>query len=336
MSFGGAEEFIELLIRSPSVATPDDFKIRVHSEQTISDVKTAIEQEHQATPLARHMRIIWKGRILRDEDSVKVIYESDERTARAQTVHFVLNAPDMARVITQKAESSSLSAQEQPVVVPLGNQFQYVLVDGVPYLRETRSLAYAQSTFGAQQRMPAVETQADRDAVARAHALQMRLMGQARGLDAVNAMTQYDQLREPARLNVREARPNVQEAARPDVRREANENAAQLAEMIRGFGFNTVWSFVWMLLRMLLLVVVLAHDASMGRMLVLAMAVLAVVVVRSAWAQQQLQRLSFGEHAEEEAEQREYTVVEKARALVVALVTSLVPSEPFQIPAPDA
>ncbi|KAJ2497583.1 hypothetical protein GGH96_005002 [Coemansia sp. RSA 1972] len=332
MSFGGAEETIELLIRSPSVSTPDDFKIRVHSEQTILDVKTAIEHEHHATPLARHMRIIWKGRILRDEDSVKVIYESDERTARAQTVHFVLNAPDVARVNTQKAESSSLATMEQPVVVPLGNQFQYVLVDGVPYLRETRPRVYAQSSLNTQ--LPAVDTQADRDAVARAHGLQMRLMGRGRGLDA---MAQYDQLREPARPNVREpARLNAREVrAEPDVR-QANENAAQLAEMIRGFGFNTVWSFVWMLLRMLLLVVVLAHDASMGRMLVLAMAVLAVVVVRSAWAQQQLRRLSFGEHAEEEHEGREYTVVEKARALVVALITSLVPSEPFQIPAPDA
>ncbi|KAJ2828318.1 hypothetical protein IWW50_001449 [Coemansia erecta] len=433
MSIGTAGEFIELLVRSPSVATPDDFKIRVLAEHTISQVKAAIEREHQAMPLARHMRIIWKGRILKDQDKVKSICESDEQPAAVQTVHFVMNVPvgipyagkTQAHDLGAEGASTSAAASQGqdvkgeggvlggrgPAVVPLGNQFQYVLVAGVPYLKETRPQISSHSSYAAQQRLPAMpETQADRDAVARARELQIRLIVQALRMRApddayTNALEKYDQLRSPAtpeaqavhdavfrereqtmrqigralrarapdaayvnaldhydqlqdaalterasmrnapRANVRdEPRANVRDAPRAEAdvrRRDANhENAAQLADMIRGFGFNTVWSFVWMLLRMLLLVVVLAHDASMGRMLLLVVAIASIVVLRSAWAQQQLQGLNFGfggPHAPEpEAERREYTVLEKARALVIALVTSLVPAEPFQIPAPDA
>ncbi|KAJ1831957.1 hypothetical protein LPJ63_003893 [Coemansia sp. RSA 2711] len=364
---------VELLVRSPSVATADDFKISMHLEQTISDVKAAIEQRHQAMPLARNMRIIWKGRILKDQDLVSTIYDTDEWSSAVQTVHFVMSTPvDVPKAKLQQrppptthseclgsgsasksamdsqnpwhgldaggAEAETAPSTRMPTVVPLGNQFQYVLVDGVPYLMEQKPQTQTRSTYAEPPAALAAGPTDRHDTPARGHEMQMRLMGRANTY--ANAMARYDQLRDAG------AAANVREPLRAEAelrRREPNhENAAQLADMIRGFGFNTVWSFVWMLLRMLLLVVVLAHDASMGRMLMLLAVIATVMVLRSAWAQQYLQRLNElnigggGGHAPEPGEQREYSALEKARALVIGLVTSLVPAEPFNIPAADA
>ncbi|KAJ2359015.1 hypothetical protein H4S02_012276, partial [Coemansia sp. RSA 2611] len=83
---------VKILVRSPSVSTPDNFSVHVGLEQSVEDIKRSIEASHKASPLARDMRIIWKGRVLEDADLVKSIY-ADEEAPEAQTVHFVLNSP---------------------------------------------------------------------------------------------------------------------------------------------------------------------------------------------------------------------------------------------------
>ncbi|KAJ2782687.1 hypothetical protein H4R18_002113, partial [Coemansia javaensis] len=92
MDSGETEVVAELRVRSPSVATRDDFSVRVQRSGRIADVKAAIERAHEAAPPARDMRIIWKGRILDDDARVACIYE-DARAAAAdiQTLHFVLS-----------------------------------------------------------------------------------------------------------------------------------------------------------------------------------------------------------------------------------------------------
>ncbi|KAJ2316559.1 hypothetical protein GGI00_006979, partial [Coemansia sp. RSA 2681] len=157
-------KLVQLLVRSPSVATADDFSVDIGVEQSISELKQKIEGSHQASPPAREMRIIWKGRELRDTDTVRSIYV-DEEASEAQTVHFVLSSPALTgrpgrgeakgsakeesvaedgaakeRAAEERAAKESVAEESVagPSVVPLGNQFQYVLVDGTPYLMVLR------------------------------------------------------------------------------------------------------------------------------------------------------------------------------------------------------
>ncbi|KAJ2161702.1 hypothetical protein GGF46_001295 [Coemansia sp. RSA 552] len=372
-----ASGLVELRVRSPSVDTPDDFRIRVPAEHSISQVKAAIEQAHQAAPLAREMRVIWKGRILSDSDAVQGLCGGDEDTAGVQTLHFVLNTP--MRKLAQKpavpqtrsdssssgappqanssSSSSSSAAQvdsrpglqecsgpdplvggsaalaeegtREPRVVPLGNQFQYVLVDGMPYLMVQDAAARQKERADDRlRRRLNRRVRSLEDIYAQLERVRGRLQGLGRDAEAQRASAQA-----------------VAAAAAPaaPAREGALNNRAALAGAIRGLGPGSAWSFVWMLLRMLLLVVVLAHDASLERVLVLVALIGGFALIRSSWAQRgwtQLARqlgLRLGPGiAREPPEPREYSVLEKARALVVALFTSLVPSEPFQIPAAEA
>ncbi|KAJ1744195.1 hypothetical protein LPJ68_000255 [Coemansia sp. RSA 1086] len=156
--------------------------------------------------------------------------------------------------------------------------------------------------------------------------------------------SQYRRLRnamQQIQANNREATGEEQQQQQQQQQRQEPGAQLQLGEMIRGFGFGTVWGFFWTLMRMLLLIVVLAHDASMERILALVLVVVLVVVLRSPWAQQYLQQLQHinvdrpqqQQQTEQqetgEGQPREYSALEKARALVIALFTSLVPSEPI-------
>ncbi|KAJ1986338.1 hypothetical protein GGI04_006199, partial [Coemansia thaxteri] len=139
----------------------------------------------------------------------------------------------------------------------------------------------------------------------------------------------------------------------PRARRPAHanpNNRAPLANVLRNLNFSAIWSVGWMLLRMLLLVVVFAHDASLDRMLALAIVVACIFALRTAWVQDHVQWLHqhnnyIDANVSDEGvsdspassparrHHHQFTAWEKARALVVALFTSLVPVEPFQAPA---
>ncbi|KAJ2453766.1 hypothetical protein EV183_001963 [Coemansia sp. RSA 2336] len=344
---------VELLVRSPSVPTPDDFRISIHPEQTVLHVKQTIEQEHSKKPLAQNMRIVWKGRVLKNEDRIRSVFESDDgHIIRKQTVHFVLSAPAEMPATESKqrsyeasrASALSRSNEELPssesrpgALVPLGSQFQYVLSDGVPYLLET-SINDTSQVFEPDTRSTLSDL---RHTIERLQLLHGQLFesiadnGEQRVDDS-----QYMRLRNA----LQQIRENTREAAGEEQPQQRQEPGVQLqlGEMIRGFGFGTVWGFFWTLMRMLLLIVVLAHDASMERMLALMLVVVLVVLLRSPWAQQYLNQLQNinadrpqqqqqqGEQQEPGEDQpREYTALEKARALVIALFTSLVPSEPI-------
>ncbi|KAJ1729239.1 hypothetical protein LPJ61_003623 [Coemansia biformis] len=358
-----------LLVRSPSVATRDDFSVCVPLGGRISDVKAAIESGHEASPSARDMRIIWKGRILEDSDPVKAIYDS-ERATGVQTLHFVLSTPVAqtspaagpgsqsvrgtgSHTPTQRRhshshdgdgdgsssdggegsplEATAAAADEgnQPTVVPIGRMFQYVLVNGVPHLlaveQPATSLGDAQSSEQ-HERRPAPGERAER--VRAFEALCARFQEQHR------ALQQELELMRERIVNTRRGN------------NEALDNTRQLAGMLQGVGFSAVWSFCWLLLRMLLVVLVIAHDASLERVFALACVITAVAILRSSWLRQQMRALrrpeqAFGGQGRHEPQPppeqgaREYSALEKARALLVALVTSLVPAEPFQLPAGD-
>ncbi|KAJ2439081.1 hypothetical protein GGF42_008078 [Coemansia sp. RSA 2424] len=327
-------KLVQLLVRSPSVATADDFSVDIGVEQSISELKQKIEGSHQASPLAREMRIIWKGRELRDTDTVRSIYV-DEEASEAQTVHFVLSSPALTgrpgrseakgsveeRVVEERAAEESVAEESVagPSVVPLGNQFQYVLVDGTPYLMVLRPQQEQAGGVGSE-------------------------TGDVQALQRLNAHLEQRNrmLQELEETSSRLSRLMALNRAR-DGRGGARDAAAgggggaelghPLGDVLRNVNFGAIWSVGWMLLRMLLLVVVFAHDASLGRVLALAVAVACFFALRSAWVQQCLAWLAqHNSHAAADRRRRQFSVWEKTRALVVALLTSLVPSEPLQAP----
>ncbi|KAJ2808609.1 hypothetical protein H4R20_000768 [Coemansia guatemalensis] len=394
----GSSVRAELLIRSPSVDTPADFSIRASMEQTISEVKAAIEREHSQSPSSRDMRIIWKGRILQDTVSVRKICENEStgECCLQQTLHFVVGMPmsprspihqqqttsSDAKPVPDIATSSAASAEGAhirrgataalPTVVPLSNRFQYVLVDGVPYLMELRPPVSTHSNIMQQLTAPPILNRYG--AATTTHGMRAASPGHIPGPAGARA---FSQLYDRAMARTHEAGLHGSrlhqgadaQAARPpgtaggagagigavaaqpavpapgegaEVRRREAANAVPLADLLRGFGFSTVWSFFLMVLRLLLLVVVLAHDASMERLFALVCVIAIVAALRSSWVHRHMQWLNDFNRgaaqpsAEQHERPREYSALEKARALVIALFTSLVPSEPFQIPAADA
>ncbi|KAJ1903616.1 hypothetical protein LPJ81_002961 [Coemansia sp. IMI 209127] len=393
---------VQILIRSPSVSTPDDFTVDAEPEHTIAELKAAIEKTHDASPPARHMRVIWRGRILHDSSIVGDLYEESDDPFDLQTVHFVLNAPaaegatsrpqKTAPVIVKgksradisnpgtypgngkmnasydsgadSSSSSSHGSRTQSLshnsktasgasVTPLGSPFQYVLVDGVPYLMEIKEPNADRSSGSAEDAAARgsgrILLKAYADLVTRQSALEGRL----RRVLEPNGRTAEATGEEGGNTGanggagaVREARARANQNRQADNADRANDNenrGGPLPNVLRGFGMDAVWNVGWVLLRVLLLVVVLAHDASLERMAVLVLLVAGIMAFRSAWMQQIVRQLNtFNNYTEERANEnaaedrrRDYSTIEKARALIIALVTSLIPSEPLQAPAMD-
>ncbi|KAJ2806976.1 hypothetical protein H4S07_003684, partial [Coemansia furcata] len=312
-----------------------NFSVHVGLDQSIEDLKQSIESSHQATPQARGMRIIWKGRVLEDTDVVRSIY-TDSEASEAQTVHFVLNSPASMPSVPKKPFA-------WPIVVPLGKQFQYVLVDGVPYLMVLPPVGTAQSdTYSfqeqQQQQLSAAlvgENSGEMQTLERLNAhLEMRNR-MLQELEETSA--RLERLMALNRGRERGRRGGVERGHRA-ANNEA-DNGHPLADVLRNFNFRAIWSTGWMLLRMLLLVVVLAHDASLDRILVLAVVVCSVFALRSPWIQQRLMWVNQQNNyidaqtqGDDADDRRQFTAWEKCKALLVALFTSLVPSEPFQPP----
>ncbi|KAJ2381633.1 hypothetical protein GGI23_007539, partial [Coemansia sp. RSA 2559] len=238
-------------------------------------------------------------------------------------------------------------------VTPLGRPFQYVLVDGVPYLMEIKE-PNADRSSGAAEDAAAhgpgrILLKAYADLVTRQSAIESRLRRvlEPNGRTAEATGEEGDNPGTNGRAGiVREARARANQDRQADHANGANNNenrGGPLPNVLRGFGMDAVWNVGWVLLRMLLLVVVLAHDASLERVLVLALLVAGIMAFRSAWMQQMVRQLNtFNNYTEERANEiatedrrRDYSTIEKARALIIALVTSLIPSEPLQAPAMD-
>ncbi|KAJ1659554.1 hypothetical protein GGF38_004061, partial [Coemansia sp. RSA 25] len=251
-------KLVQLLVRSPSVATADDFSVDIGVEQSISELKQKIEGSHQASPPAREMRIIWKGRELRDTDTVRSIYV-DEEASEAQTVHFVLSSPALTgrpgrgeAKGSVKEESVAEESVAGPSVVPLGNQFQYVLVDGTPYLMVLRPQQEHAGGVGSEagdvqtlQRLNAHLEQRNR--------MLQELEETSSRLSRLMALNRARDGRGGARGAAAGGGGGGAELGHP------------LGDVLRNVNFGAIWSVGWMLLRMLLLVVVFAHDASLGR-----------------------------------------------------------------------
>ncbi|KAJ2882324.1 hypothetical protein H4R27_003508 [Coemansia aciculifera] len=363
---------VQILVRSPSVTTPDNFSVHVGLEQSIADLKQSIEASHHASPLAQGMRIIWKGRVLEDTDLVRSIY-ADEEASEAQTVHFVLNSPvsiasasrrlfnrsDMAspppplsidrQERSSHAESSKKPSMPQPSVVPLGNQFQYVLVDGIPYLMVLKPVGAIQSgAYSAQQQQQQQQLSAalvgeNSDEMQTIERLNAHLEMRNRMLQELEETSvRLERLMALNRARGRGQRGGVR--ARQAANNDADnaDNGHPLADVLRNLNFSAIWSVGWMLLRMLLLVVVFAHDASLDRILMLTVVVCCFFALRSPWVQQHLMWLNqhnnyidaqtHGDDADNRGH-RQFTAWERSKALAIGLFTSLVPSEPFQPPA---
>ncbi|KAJ2711926.1 hypothetical protein H4R19_003016 [Coemansia spiralis] len=355
-----ASGMARLVVRSPSVATRDDFGVWVPLGGRISDVKAAIERGHEASPPAHGMRLIWKGRILEDEDPVARMYESG-LAADTQTVHFVLSTPATYTVpaagASRRPASSSSSSSScghddsanqggLPVaagrgaeMVPLSSQFQYVLVDGVPYLWALPAGAGAGTDGHSTRPAAAVEQQEDDSDRVRRQMID----------DALESDRASRQMVDDARERVREIQ-QIQErllGGRQGNRGVAmGENGVPFMDMLRGAGLGQVWSFVWLLLRMLLVVLLFAHDTPLPRLLMFAFIITAAtLIIQVVWEFRRIDQIEqdLANYRAQYVQQpppdgppaeRQYSALQKAWALLAALVTSLVPAEP--LPAGDA
>ncbi|KAJ2073524.1 hypothetical protein GGH13_001941 [Coemansia sp. S155-1] len=361
---------VQILVRSPSVTTPDDFSVHVELEQSIADLKQSIEASHHASPLAQGMRIIWKGRVLEDTDLVRSIY-ADEEASEAQTVHFVLNSPvsiasasrkllsrgDMTSSLltpptdrqehSSHAESLKRQGEPQPSVVPLGNQFQYVLVDGIPYLMVLKPVGATQP--GAlnlvqqqqqQQKLSSTLAGESSDEMQTIERLNTYLEMRNRMLQELEETSErLERLMTLNRARAQRGGVRARQVANNDAGNA--DNGHPLADVLRNLNFRAIWSVGWMLLRMLLFVVVFAHDASLDRILMLTIVVCCFFALRSPLVQQHLMWLNqlnnyidvqtHGDDADNRG-RRQFTVWERSKALAIGLFTSLVPSEPFQPP----
>ncbi|KAJ2721016.1 hypothetical protein GGI07_004255 [Coemansia sp. Benny D115] len=353
---------VKLLVRSSSVPTADTFTVTLNVDQTTRDVKQAIEREHPHTPRARDMRIIWKGRLLNDADVLQDLVSNEPETEVYHTVvHFVLSVPMGSRTLLKKKEperkrvdkGKSAERKEQtgtplasvptPSVIPLGCPFQYILVDGTPYLVQLKShlqrpqqqqpLSYANFNTSAYT-APAVATPED-------------------GHNMYNGRLDQQQ-QQQQRVQRRQAGQN-------DRQRHQQLQGVQLDEVeqrrARYLDFNVIWNVGWLMLRVLLFVAVFAHDASFERLFLLVAVVSLFILFRSEWAQERLRllrqpnngrngdqrrRRNVVDHRdvdddesdmdEGDDEGREYTAMEKAKALFIALFATFIPSEPIHPP----
>ncbi|KAJ1643993.1 hypothetical protein LPJ64_004281 [Coemansia asiatica] len=388
---------VSLLVRSSSVPTEENFRVVLNGELTVRELKQMIEKEHPAAPRARGMRVIWRGRLLKDTEKLSSLYVEEEPDAeQPETIHSVVHfvvADVVAKMASMASSSKSQGKKKEnegahvelgrhaggvgvgrsqeaprllptPSVIPLGSMFQYVLIDGVPYVAE-RS---AQSAYGLMR--------------------SGRQGASAGGLD----MHEFNARMLAQRREAERQQQQQQQSGHVPADGQMDQNAQPLhplADVFRNLTFGNIWSVIWVLLRLLLFVVVFAHDASWERMFLLSMLVAGFLILRSQWVQQQLALLrqydrrmgAAGRNADananananadadaaggyggpqmvdqqgvngdwhpereqqvwqeqdqdQEQQRREFSALEKARALVIALFTSLIPAEPFHVPAP--
>ncbi|ORX67064.1 hypothetical protein DL89DRAFT_269499 [Linderina pennispora] len=301
----------------------------------IAEVKREIERQHPSAPQARDMRVIWKGRILNDDYPCND--DEAEEVPEPQTVHFVLNTP-ISGIPKQPTTHGAKQAEGQKMgapaaadlakddgvpadsasIVPLGNQFQYVLVNGVPYLMELTPVgldAPAARLDDPDDDTPIAQLMARTATTLSQYEQVQRLMAQTQAIvDRANA-------RQDAGMN------------NPDVR-PADHHGVPL-DVFRSINFSAIWNAAWLLLRMALLVAVFAHDASWERLILLGALVLGFIVLQSRGVREGFARLNNANGERDngtEGQPRVYSVWEKIKALAIALLTSLVPSEPFQGP----
>lgn len=333
---------VKFYIQSPSVSIPPGFNVNIDAGHTVLELKQTIEREHFASPPANDMRIIWRGRILEDAEVIESLQGNSDtenlryhqvvgaNTLEETVVHFVLSTPmnitqspicnkqNNSSSIIAKGKSSAVSyeatnagnterrkglAKATLPVVPLGNRFQYVLMNGQPYLMELDP-----NNNGLDWSKEAKESTAT-----------------AAGTDGP-AQQQQNQHRNDRANDPGRAGGNAQ-------------IPPMIQQMWQNLRRQSMTRILWMVLRLLLVLFVLGHDASMKRVMVLAGIAGVYVAMRTAWLQQQLQRLNNWQQQtrqngnededEQQEEMREFTAWEKAKALIVALFATLVPEEPL-------
>ncbi|KAJ1932320.1 hypothetical protein FBU59_006411, partial [Linderina macrospora] len=294
-----------LLVRSPSVNTPDNFKISIGTDMHIGEVKQEIERQHPSSPRAHDMRVIWKGRILNDDYPVMKIYEHGneqvEEAPEPQTVHFVLNTPisvpkqptvSAAKQAETQRKAAPLAADSgkegvsagNTAIVPLGNQFQYVLVNGVPYLMELSPLGHTMPTMSPE----ALDSEDDEDddtPIGDILARSTTMLSQYQRMQRL--LTETHELMD--RMDARQNGGGNNQGAR--VADQHHQHGVPL-DMFRSINFSAIWNAAWLLLRMALLVAVFAHDASWERLILLGAMVLGFVILQSRGVREGFARLN--------------------------------------------
>lgn len=143
-------EGIFVQIRSVGYSQSEDLRIFALYSFTILQLKKKIQLLHPKKPTTTEQRLIFNGKFLQDGDLLKDVLKSYDLSVPPIFQLITLRNPSFFSKGKEK-QSSSSSEQHPPTIpqpptptttsdstkiVPLGNPFQYVLVNGAPYLME--------------------------------------------------------------------------------------------------------------------------------------------------------------------------------------------------------
>ncbi|OLY80461.1 hypothetical protein AYI68_g3623 [Smittium mucronatum] len=93
---------------SPTIETPEDFIVEVPESSSIFGLKTAIYDIHPLKPLASEIRLIFRGKLLADNDSVNSLCNYSESNS-SPVIHMVVNPNSCAITKPVKIESPILT-----------------------------------------------------------------------------------------------------------------------------------------------------------------------------------------------------------------------------------
>ncbi|KAJ1922231.1 hypothetical protein H4219_000093 [Mycoemilia scoparia] len=251
-------------------------------------------------------------------------------------------------------------ASGQQALTQLGPAFQYVLINNQPYLMEIPQNYY--------QRIPAQSNPLhphDTSSLSISHSNLQHIINTLTMLSSRNTeahdhprSTQESAQSQDNANNAGQDAENEQPND-PDNAQNGNRRLVARVQFRVNINFSTLWNVLWLLLRIAFFVAMIAHDVNWERLALLAALAIGVFLWGGRRIPEPDQRIDpnrnqeqnedrevvQGDHAanqglrhdsdnvQEETDQQPLTLWSKARALLTAFVSSIIPNEPLRAPA---
>ncbi|CAG8505942.1 3561_t:CDS:2 [Acaulospora morrowiae] len=106
---------VRIFIRSPTTPSPEDFSVLINLDSSVLALKQAIFETHPQKPIVRDQKLIYRGRVLNDTDTIVNVLRNGLETD--QTFHLVVKPSFQAIAETTGipiSPPSSSSQTQQP------------------------------------------------------------------------------------------------------------------------------------------------------------------------------------------------------------------------------
>ncbi|CAG8587240.1 21981_t:CDS:2 [Dentiscutata erythropus] len=117
--FNGECGKVRIFIRSPTTSLPDDFSILTSLDSSVLTLKRTIFETHPTKPNVRDQRLIYRGRVLNDSDTIINVLRSE--LATDQIFHLVVKPSFQTSAETTIARSTSTTTNAR-IATPLTDQ----------------------------------------------------------------------------------------------------------------------------------------------------------------------------------------------------------------------